>query len=161
MSLVEAELASLRDDRVVTLIRQLLVTPTAILRGWDYGSPGQAYPCWAVLDHPGSNTGIVYCEFGFGPRMPWGLVFLRGAHLSIGMDSGWFGTFLEAFFESAASSELPIWRVFRREGHAFPGVPITAESSWHSTWEEVYRLRSEDPAHDYNCWHSIQRADAK
>jgi hypothetical protein len=60
--------------------------------------------------------------------MPWGLLFLEGTdHMSMGMDSGWFEHFLEAYFESQASSEVPIWRVFQHQGTDFPGKAITAE----------------------------------
>jgi len=86
-------------------------------REWDYGVPGQTYPCWSVLNHIESNTGIAFCEFGFGPRSPWGLVMLSGAeHMSLGMDAGWFETFLEAYFDSRAITDLPIWRVFKQDG---------------------------------------------
>ena len=96
-SLVEIELASLHDDAVGSRIRGLLVEPQIKLLGWDYGEPGQTYPCWSVLDHEKANVGIVYSEFGFGPRRPWGLVWLSGAHTGMGMDSGWFDTFMDAF----------------------------------------------------------------
>jgi hypothetical protein len=156
-ALVEAELSALRDARVVTQIRGLLVQPTAISREWDYGPPGQTYPCWAVLNHAKSNTGIAYCEFGFGPRAPWGLLALSGSsNTSIGMDSGWFESFLDAYFNSWASADLPIWRVFKQDGASLPGVALTEESDWNSTWEEVYRLRAADPASRYHCDQSIQ-----
>jgi hypothetical protein len=81
------------------------------MRPWDYGRPGEAFPCWLVPEHQASNTGIAYCEQGFGPRCPWGLLFLEGTeHMSMGMDSAWFEYFLEACFEFKASSEVPIWR---------------------------------------------------
>jgi hypothetical protein len=54
-----------------------------------YGPPGQKYTCWTVLEHRPSNTGIAYCEEGFGPSFPWGLIFLSGPHMNIGMDAGW------------------------------------------------------------------------
>jgi hypothetical protein len=63
-----------------------------------------------------SNTGIVYCESGFGPRAPWGLVWLgdvENEHMPMGMDSQWFSTLLDAYFESFAATELPVWRVFK------------------------------------------------
>lgn len=156
-AVVEAELATLNDPRVTSHIRRLLVEPTTLLRKWDYGAPGQTYPCWAVLNHTESNTGIAYCEFGFGPRAPWGLVFLSGtSHMSIGMDSAWFKSFLEAYFESKAAADLPIWRVFRQEGDSYPGIALTGESDWNSTWDEVYRRRVADSSSRYNCHHSIQ-----
>ena len=49
-----------------------------------------------------ANTGIAYCPEGFGPRDPWGLVFLSGEHMSMGMDSGWFTSLEDAFRESSA-----------------------------------------------------------
>jgi hypothetical protein len=59
----------------------------------------QTYPCWIVLEHAPSNTAIAYCAEGFGPGCPWGLLFLEGEHLSMGMDSGWF-TYLSMRFAS-------------------------------------------------------------
>jgi hypothetical protein len=67
-ALVEDELARLADARVTTHIRSLLIEPTPVLRDWDYGVPGQQYVCWNVLEHHPSNTGVAYCESGFGPR---------------------------------------------------------------------------------------------
>jgi hypothetical protein len=98
-SLVEIEIAGLRDDRVGSRIRGLLIEPQIKLLDWDYGKLGQTYPCWSVLNHEKANVGIVYSEFGFGPRRPWGLVWLSGAHVSMGMESGWFDTFMDAFTE--------------------------------------------------------------
>jgi hypothetical protein len=103
LQLLEAELVELQDPRVVAHIRSLFVEPVAVVRGWDYGAEDEAYPCWSVLEHVQSNTGIAYCEYGFGPAHPWGLVFLTGTeHMSIGMDAGWYSRFLEAFFESGS-----------------------------------------------------------
>jgi hypothetical protein len=155
-TLVETELSTINDPRVVAHVRSLLVTPTAISRDWDYGAPGQTYPCWSVLNHPKSNTGIAYCESGFGPRTPWGLVVLSGtSHMSMGMDSGWFESFVEAYFDSMAAADLPIWRVFKQVDDSYPGVVLTSESEWDSTWNEVQRLRAADPTSRYHCSHSI------
>jgi hypothetical protein len=156
-SLVETELAALTDQRIVLHVRSLLVEPAAVLRDWDYGEAGEQYLCWAVLNHDRSNTGIAYCQSGFGLKRPWGLVFLSGDHrnMSIRMDSGWFERFLEAYFDSMAVSELPIWRVFRQDGDKYPGVALTAEADWDSTWKEIYRLRAADPRTHYNCSQSI------
>jgi hypothetical protein len=153
--LLETELSALKDQRVMTHVRSLLVEPTAVTREWAYGKPGDRYPCWAILNHSDSNTGIAYCESGFGPRCPWGLVFLSGIHMSIGMDSAWYEHFLDAYFESMAASELPIWRVFKQEDDKYPGVALTPEGDWDSTWKEVYRLRAAHPKTRYNCSQSI------
>jgi hypothetical protein len=160
-ALVERELATLRDRRVVDHIRGLLITPECQMRAWDYGRAGEAFPCWFVLAHKASNTGIAYCEYGFGPSMPWGLLFLEGTqHMSMGMDSSWFQHFLEAYFESRASSEIAIWRVFQHQGTDFPGKPISEESTWESTWAEVERLRGSKSEFRYDCWQSIYDRDA-
>jgi hypothetical protein len=47
--LIEGELATLSDDRVIAHIRSMLIEPYVLLRYWDYGEPGQQYPCWMVL----------------------------------------------------------------------------------------------------------------
>lgn len=61
-------------------------------RAWDYGAKGVMYPCWTILEHVGSNTGVAYCTDGFGPAYPWGLVFLTGSHMSMGMDCSWYSS---------------------------------------------------------------------
>jgi hypothetical protein len=153
---IEEELAALNDCRVITHIRGLMVAPEPQMRAWDYGKADEAYPCWLVLAQKCQNTGIAYCESGFGPRTPWGLLFLEGTeHMSMGMDCGWFARFLDAYFESPASSELPIWRVFQRAGNDFPGTPITDEDSWDATWAKVMRLRSEQPDVRFDCSQSV------
>jgi hypothetical protein len=159
--LLERELSDLGDPLVVKHIRGLLVTPRVEMRGWDYGEPGQEFPCWIVLEHATSNTGIAYTEHGFGPSFPWGLLFLRGTeHMSMGMDSGWYDYFVETYFESRASSEIPIWRVFRSRKGEYPGEAITPEGSWDNTWAEVMRRRGLKDQYEYNCSQSVYVRDA-
>jgi len=156
--LVEAELSTMTDQRVTSHIRRLLVKPEPIIRAWDYGHDSEGYPCWSVLNHPSSNTGIAFCEHGFGPKTPWGLIFLSGSeNMSIGMDSSWFRYFLQAYFDSMASAELDIWRVFHQENNSYPGVPLTSEANWDSTWKEVYRLRVINPTNRYHCSQSLYK----
>lgn len=100
--LVDTELARVRDVAVLPLVQKLRVKPYPVERGWDYGSAGETYICWTVLEHRESNTGIAYCEHGFGPENPWGLVFLAGLHMGIGMGSGWFPRLEIAIKESMA-----------------------------------------------------------
>jgi len=146
--LVEQELAMVSDARVVRHIRERLVPPTIKLRDWDYGSPGQQYPCWIVLND--SENAIGYCEYGFGPRCPWGLLHSGDdpRHQSMGMDSEWFPTFLEAFFGSFSAIPLPIWRVFRVADDG-THTPLTDEGTWEATWERTLELRSADPTSSY------------
>jgi hypothetical protein len=102
MELVNCELAGIRDSAVLALIQQFQVEPYPVERDWDYGPGRQRYVCWTVLELRPSNTGVAYCEAGFGPAQPWGLVFLSGPHMNIGMDSAWFATLEGAVRESMA-----------------------------------------------------------
>jgi hypothetical protein len=151
-SLIQAELAGVSDQRVVDHIRSLLVEPEIVLRAWDYGQPGQTFPCWTVLDDSaGSDSGVAYCEDGFGPRCPWGLVFLGDDRLgksSIGMDSGWFPTFMEAYFNSFAATAMPIWRVFEMDGGR-PSTALTDELAWDVAWQRCEILRLGNPSAAY------------
>jgi hypothetical protein len=104
-NLVTQQLSSISDEKLTNRIRELLVTPYPVDRAWDYGSPGEQFTCWTVLEHRPSNTGIAYCSEGFGPSYPWGLVFLSGQHMSIGMDSAWFMSLEDAMRDSMAWEE--------------------------------------------------------
>ncbi len=156
---IEGELANVSDERVTSHIRRLLVEPNLVLRPWDYGEPGQQYPCWTVLDDTAhSGTGIAYCASGFGPKCPWGLVWLGDdmgdKRASMGMDSGWFPTFMDAFFDSFAATELPIWRVFKERSERVR-TPITGEGEWDVTWRRRDEIQASDAASRYHCGHSI------
>lgn len=100
--IVGRELSSIRDPAVLAIVQQLRVEPYPVEREWDYGAPGERYVCWTVWEHQPSNTGIAYCDAGFGPAHPWGLVVLSGPSMSIGMDSGWFARLEDAVRESMA-----------------------------------------------------------
>ena len=81
---------------------------------------------------------------------------MRGrASESMGMDSGWFGSFIEAFFDSIAATRLPIWRVFQRDEQA--STAFTIESSWQEAWSRCRELREQDPASSYMVHHAIAR----
>lgn len=147
---LERELSSLSDQRVVEHVRSLLVPPRLEMRAWDYG-PADEYPCWLVLEHQKSGTAITYCEFGFGPTSPWGLLFLTAENTSMGMDCGWYDRFLKAYFESPAVTDLPIWRVLRDRNLDDAPEVITGEASSEQTWSEVMRLRERNDGFRYHC----------
>lgn len=155
-ALISRELEHLSDARVLGHIQSLLVEPELIFRDWDYGRPGEKYPCWTVLKHLASSSGIAYCESGFGPRSPWGLVSLGEdeSHRSIGMDSSWHTRFLDAYFDSHAATDLPIWSVFRHD-LSWPGERLTGEASWEATWAEVAKYQTNDPGSRYSSHHCI------
>ena len=100
--LVTEELTRIPDPALLAKVRELLVSPYPVERDWDYGGAGERFTCWTVLEHAASNTGIAYCAQGFGPSCPWGLVFLSGEHMGIGMDSGWYSRLEDAMRESMA-----------------------------------------------------------
>jgi hypothetical protein len=156
-TLITDELATLSDVRVVAHVMKLLVEPRAVLRSWDYGERGQQYPCWIVLDDPTySFSAIGFCEYGFGPKCPWGLISSgeTASDMSMGMDSGWFPCFLDAYFESWAAAELPIWKIMKEEPDRTL-VPLSDEGAWGSTWDRITELRKSDPGGRYHCRHGV------
>src|SRR5262245_49511978 len=105
---VLAELSGVSDVECAHAIRQLLVAPRCEQREWDYGPAGQTHPCWIVLEHRATDTCIAYCERGFGPSCPWGLLFIEGPWLNMGMDYQWYTYLEDAFRQSQAwSGENP------------------------------------------------------
>ena len=100
--LVAAEIARISQPELASRISELLIAVRCEPREWDYGEAGQTFPCWIVAEHPDSNTAFAYCELGFGPSYPWGLLTIQGQHMSMGMDSGWFVSLEEAFRDSFA-----------------------------------------------------------
>jgi hypothetical protein len=87
--------------------------------------------------------------------MPWGLVCLSGDEhtMSIGMDSGWFPRFLDAYFGSRSPCELPIWRVFK---NADSSTPLTGEMSWDDAWQEAKKFEQANPGDNYFAYHAIE-----
>jgi len=156
-NLIQDEVTTLSDTRVVAQIKKLFVEPRVVLRNWDYGERGQQYPCWIVLDDPAQPySAIAFCEFGFGPTCPWGLISSGDtvSDLAMGMDSGWFLTFLDAYFASWAATELPIWRILKEKPDG-TFIPLSEEGEWGSTWDRVKELRNSDPSGRYHCRHDI------
>jgi len=151
-TVIAAELAGLSDERIIDHIRAHLIEPAPELKDWDWGDAGQQYPCWIVFTHASSNTGIAYCEHGFGPRCPWGLLWIggEGKPLSMGQDSAWFTSFMETYFNSMAVSDLPIWRVFEKDGNG-KRTPISGEGGWDEMWAEVLELRKRNPERYFDC----------
>jgi hypothetical protein len=99
--LLASELARITQRDLVELVQRLRVKPRCENRPWDYGRAGQTYPCWIVFEHVQSNTCVVYCSRGFGPRCPWGLLFLQ-EHLGMGEDCQWFTSLEDAVRDSMA-----------------------------------------------------------
>jgi len=100
--LVEDELKRIADPQLIARIRELLVVPSPVERAWDYGVEGEQFTCWTVLEHQPSNTGIAFCSQGFGPSYPWGMVFLSGPDMNIGMDCQWYASLEDAMRNTMA-----------------------------------------------------------
>jgi hypothetical protein len=151
--LIEAELVAYGDVEIVDFIRQNLVGPRPIALEWDYGPDPDApitYLGWVVLEDLVAGARVVYCEYGFGPSCPWGLVSLDSDIPSMGMDSGWFTSFLIAFFDSFSSSRLPIYQVIATHPDGTKTV-LSKESILHETWAAVQALRETDDDLRYDC----------
>jgi len=99
---VDVELQRFTDPILLARTRELSVRPYPVERQWAYGTADEQFICWTVLEHVPSNTGIAFCAEGFGPSFPWGLVFLSGPHLNIGMDAQWYTSLEEAMRNSQA-----------------------------------------------------------
>lgn len=155
VALVRDDMRALHDARVVEHVTSLLVAPPRPLRlAWPYGAAGEEFEGFLVLDHPRSGTGIVYCQQGFGPANPWGLVFTDRGPLSTGMSDGWYARFLDAYFESKAPTDLAIWRV-REWRPARDGAWVSGELPWGEAWERVSALRACGADAHYYCDHSV------
>jgi hypothetical protein len=70
-ALFEHEVELIVDAKLKARIRELSVVPYLVERSWDYGTPGQQFSCWIVVEHRESNTGVAFCDVGFGPAYPW------------------------------------------------------------------------------------------
>lgn len=112
--LVRDELRRIRDNTVREALAGLIAKPELHLRNWDYGPPGERFPCWTIVADPASDTALVFSAFGFGPSCPWGLVILSGS--GFGMDPGWYSRLEDAFVESHMASPLPIWDLVSPNG---------------------------------------------
>ncbi len=86
-SLVRDELARVGDPNRRSALEALLQSPARLSLAWDYGKEGERFDCWQVGCSPERGVLLVYCERGFGPAFPWGVVF--GEEGSMGMDSQW------------------------------------------------------------------------
>lgn len=146
---IAIEIDLLKDPSVSEFVRSLLVQPKISMRQWDYGATDTRLPCWIVLVDQTSETAIVYCEEGFGPETPWGLLSTDPAR-SMGMDSGWFRTFTEAVFDSFVVTRLPIWCV-AKNAYSLNPLILDGPMAWEAAWEMVYALREQNHDTGYGC----------
>jgi len=127
-SFVERELHIIDDLQRRSELEKLLVEPRMETREWGYGERDVRYPYWVVAESPSRELMLVYCEFGFGPGMPWGFLFTsEGSNPSLGMDAQWCWYLEEAFVRSG------LWT-----GSLKPGK----EEGYHKSPEERFGSRT-------------------
>lgn len=97
---LSAQVDEIDQPELAACVKDHLVRPRLEDREWDYGVEGQTFPCWICLEDRDLNTAIAFCDEGFGPADPWGLISIDGKHTSMGMDSGWFATLEDAVRDS-------------------------------------------------------------
>ena len=106
-SLIKEQISRIKDPLVKTALEEALIEPTDDLREWDYSTTGELFECWNIVIDKTRNTSIVYSEFGFGPKNPWGIV--SAADKYFGTDSDWFDNLKDCFLETFIAADLPIW----------------------------------------------------
>ena len=108
--LLATEKKSFQNSYALKRFSELEVEPEVSKLKWDYGN--EVFECFVVFKDIHTDTGIVYSEFGFGPKSPWGLVFL--SKMRSGMDSGWFNNLFDCFMDTMIAGNLPIWILSRK-----------------------------------------------
>jgi hypothetical protein len=146
-ALVAEQLNAIRDPLVREGLSRLVVTPERHMLGWDYGEPGEQYPCWTVAVHPTFDTWLVYSEQGFGPQLPWGMV--SSSRLRSGMDSSWYPNLRDCFLESWMSAELPIWQVVQR-GEGDEALLLRANMTFDDAYDICDALRESGDGAKYD-----------
>jgi hypothetical protein len=94
--LVARETAAIGAASVRAALERRLVSPRRVIRNWDYADEVQ-HECWIIAEDAGSKTAIAYCDRGFGPGCPWGLLTIDSESNEMGPDSAWYSRLEDAF----------------------------------------------------------------
>jgi len=132
-SLVKEQISRIRDPLVKAALEKALIEPTDDLREWDYSTTGELFECWNIVIDKTTNTSIIYSEFGYGPKNPWGIVSTVVKYF--GMDSSWFNNLEDCFLETFIAADLPIWRIER-----FPGTSQREIIAENLTSDEAFKI---------------------
>jgi hypothetical protein len=112
-AIVEHQLQRITDPLVLDALQSLLIKPVLQERKWFYSDKTDF--CWAVAEHPETDTCYVYGGFVWDDEeelLPWGLVLIT--ELDMGMDSYWSKNLEIIFYDSFASHSLQIWDIIKR-----------------------------------------------
>ncbi|HLW76633.1 MAG TPA: hypothetical protein VKS01_06595, partial [Bryobacteraceae bacterium] len=104
----------------------------------------ERFRCWTVLEQAESNTGIAFCDKGFGPAYPWGLVFLS-RRMNTGMDCSWYASLEQAFRESLACQHAADFDYLRLRVNEKDSVVARAEPRFFAS-PKFFRSPSPDSA---------------
>lgn len=109
---VAEQLALVQHPERRRALAALLVEPREEWREWDYGEPGEGFTYWVVGEAPERGVLLAYCDRGFGPVAPWGILFadmpgqVSPEPHTLGMDAQW-NWYLEEAFVRAGLWEEP------------------------------------------------------
>jgi hypothetical protein len=87
LNLIEVELTKVREISRRENLRTVLVPLQMLSLKWEYGKPDERFECWLVGMSSDGQKRLLYCDCGFGPTYPWGIVSNDSDWL--GMDSQW------------------------------------------------------------------------
>jgi hypothetical protein len=154
-TLILEQVDLIKDPVVKTGIERFLCEPQEHLRNWDYGTKGETFVCWTVAIDRSSDTSIIYCENGHGPKNPWGMVFT--SDLNFGMDSAWFDNLEACYLESFDAGELSIWCIEKKNENTLTEV-IEENLTIDRAFEKLDLIRKTDSKtiysirpRKYNC----------
>jgi hypothetical protein len=68
--LLDDELARAPAPERRASLSSLLVPPSRVRLGWDYGETGERLDCWLVGRSSDQEVLLLYCTEGFGPSFP-------------------------------------------------------------------------------------------
>ena len=151
--IVAKEILKIKDPIILNGLGQILIKPFKHLRTWDYSTTNEKFSCWSIALDSGTDTSLIYCDKGFGPKTPWGLVSTK--NLYFGMDSAWFNNLEECYLDSFAGGELPIWGVERHNEDNTKEI-IVSDLIADKAFEIIESLRKKQVAEKYYIVHRKQ-----
>lgn len=115
LKLIKDELGKIDNSDRRESLSNILIDPYLEDREWDYSETKQTFPCWIVAS-PNESILFAFCEKGFGPDCPWGLLS-SASQGSMGPDSCWYSYLDDLYIQSGCwSGELPDNYVVRGPG---------------------------------------------
>ena len=108
-ALVAKELEAAPDTTCRARLTSLLVEPRFQALSWEYGALDATRLCCVVAEVGDGDRALVYCEDGFGPHDPWGIVSLSEG--SMGSDDQWYGSLYDSAIGAGLCAAPPGYEV--------------------------------------------------